>query len=214
MTCPPWEYATHPQADEILKLRCGETLLLLANDPDAIVPFVKDTRAKHRRIFSPLTPAGHRYYAGHYRGENYKCLKNYEVTINGDSRVGHPAVGIEFSMQMFNEKTDNVVRAATEYAESTDVVNPHRFLATIQLIAALMVYFLEIHPYANGNGHMGRFILFCLLYKFNIRLRSFPVHPRPNEPFVECIKMYRDGNENPLIRYILGCGLLDPSVQV
>jgi hypothetical protein len=32
----------------------------------------------------------------------------------------------------------------------------NRFQRTVEVSAALLVYFMEIHPYGDGNGHMGR----------------------------------------------------------
>jgi len=75
---------------------------------------------------------------------------------------------------------------------------------TIRLTAALFVYFLEIHPFANGNGHMARFLLISVMAKFNIYPSKFSIHPRPPDPaYTACIKAYRAGNRALLERFVL-----------
>ncbi|MGO7815608.1 Fic family protein, partial [Rhizobium ruizarguesonis] len=70
----------------------------------------------------------------------------------------------------------------------------------IELAAALFVYFLEVHPYANGNGHMGRFLLQSLLGRYGLYFNSnFNMHPRPKDPaYTSAISQYRNGPLLPL----------------
>ena len=78
-----------------------------------------------------------------------------------------------------------------------------RLQRTVEVAAALLVYFMEIHPYADGNGHMGRFLLLGILARYNLFPAKFPLHPRPAPPYVDLIPVYRQGNKMPLILYIL-----------
>ena len=94
--CPSWEYdsdptrrATHiqPRAQKILE----ETPALVNSTPG---PIPKDTRPVHLELFEGLTPESCPYYAGHYRGEPYPCLRHYSVVIPSDPRVGFPSAEV------------------------------------------------------------------------------------------------------------------------
>ncbi|MFC5351466.1 MULTISPECIES: Fic family protein [Azospirillum] len=77
---------------------------------------------------------------------------------------------------------------------------------SVRTVAALFVYFLEVHPYANGNGHMARFILIALLRRYGLFLSRWPIHPRPADPpYSKCIALYRDGHPIHLEKFILNC---------
>jgi hypothetical protein len=79
----------------------------------------------------------------------------------------------------------------------------NRLQRTVEVAAALLVDFMEIHPYADGNGHMGRFLLLNIFARYSLYPANFPLHPRPALPYVNLIPIYRQGNPNPLLLYIL-----------
>jgi fido (protein-threonine AMPylation protein) len=131
----------------------------------------------HRNLFDGLTPLGFDYYAGHYRGEDFLCLRECEVRIRNDPRVGHPAAVVPDQMRLMAAEVVNVAEHRDIlYAVNSRVVGEAEKLAClIEVAAALFVYFLEIHPYANGNGHVGRFLLITLLCRYGI----FPARATP-----------------------------------
>lgn len=64
--------------------------------------------------------------------------------------------------------------------------------------------FQRIHPYANGNGHVARFLIWSVLGKYNFWPRRFTIEPRPNEPrFIELIVRHRNGDREPLVEFVL-----------
>src|SRR5687767_10875001 len=96
--CPEWDYAPHPQRAAILPNRIAETITALANGTLNTAAVTADTRPIHDYFFGELTPPDHRYFAGHYRGEEFRCLKFYEVMIQGDPSVGAPAARVRGRM--------------------------------------------------------------------------------------------------------------------
>jgi hypothetical protein len=93
------------------------------------------------------------------------------------------------------------------YSAPNALISPSAKLASmVQVAVGFFVYWLEIHPYANGNGHLARLVLITLLALFGVYLSRWPLHPRPADPpYSELISRYRKGDQNALIRFVLSC---------
>ena len=48
-----------------------------------------------------------------------------------------------------------------------------------RVIAEAFVPFLQVHPYANGNGHIARFITVALMQRAGFQSNDWTIHPRP-----------------------------------
>ena len=81
----------------------------------------------------------------------------------------------------------------------------------IQFGCQIFQVFLRIHPYANGNGHMARYILWIVLARYGFKFQNFPVEPSPwpPDPYVAAIKAHRDGHPEVLEKFVLD--RLDPN---
>lgn len=207
--CPFWEYDKIPGHDQLLYERTKSTLEIIARlAPAELLLRVKDTRSVHGSYFRDLTPPATPYYAGNYRGADYLCLRSYEVQIKGDNRVGHPASMVAQRMLTLASDIEEALRAC-EIARvvPNSILSPLDKLAkTVDAATAIFVYFLEIHPYANGNGHAARFILTAILARYGIVMRRWRMHPRPSDPpYTDAIRLYRSGYREPLVRFVLGC---------
>jgi fido (protein-threonine AMPylation protein) len=207
--CPEWEYDQVPGHERVLLSRSLGVLIRLRNgDPKRALTAARDTRTLHRNFFNGLTPLGFDYYAGHYRGEDFLCLKGYEVHVQNDPRVGHPAAVVLDQMRLMTLEVGNVAaHCDILHAVNSRVVSEAEKLARlVEVVAALFVYFLEIHPYANGNGHMARFLVITLLCRYGIYPVRWPLHPRPMDPpYSNLIRLYRSGQRKLLESYILSC---------
>jgi fido (protein-threonine AMPylation protein) len=207
--CPEWEYEKFPQYDRILKERSQAILSWIRLTAPAVrMLWAKDTRPIHNQLFDALTPGGFEHYAGHYRGEAYPCLGDYEVKIAGDPAVGHPAANVPYSMERFSFDIDRFIAEADYLSTINDQVfsRSNKLLRMAELSVSLFVYFLEIHPYANGNGHLARFLLLSSLAKYGIIVSRWPLHPRPADPpYSTLISRYRQGDKLPLVRFVLSC---------
>lgn len=97
--CPQWEYSNHPQKDQELPYQAKQILLDLAQGRLDTLESSVDSRQIHHRLFHKLIPPGYNYYAGHYRGENFRCLHYYSVQIRSDPRVGCPPAQVDAAMR-------------------------------------------------------------------------------------------------------------------
>lgn len=160
-----------------------------------------DSRDVHERVFRELTPPGYEYFAGHYRGEPYRCLKSYAVMIPADPRVGAPPQAVGWLMRELRTEIEAAVRALDA---SVLLLLEQRLRYVVALTCRVFEMFLRVHPYANGNGHAGRFIVWSLLGRFGHWPRSWPVEPRPADPpYTDLIEKYRNGDKLPLETFIL-----------
>jgi hypothetical protein len=205
-TCPAWQYTDTHGWNAILTDRAKAAVMgLRSDDHHATLPSIRDTRPIHGHYFSGLTPVGFDHYAGHYRGEKLACLEIYEVMVHGDDRVGHAAVTVPMEIADFAGRISEVVsQLDLLWSLSSAIIGKAvKLQRTVQLAAALLVDFLEIHPYADGNGHMGRFLLLGIFARYGLYPARFPLHPRPDRPYADLIPLYRNGDKRQLELYIM-----------
>jgi len=201
LDCPEWEYAKEPDWQGVLSQRVPEVLTDLATQKLDTLSVALDTRGVHRRVFQELTPSGYGYYAGHYRGERFRCLRFYPVGIRGDPRVGARPESVAFLLRELSAVMRSGLMALDENVLLT---REQRLRYLIALTCRAFVEFLTVHPYANGNGHAGRFIVWSMLGRYGHWPRHWPVHPRPADPpYSQLIRRCRDGDTLPLESYLL-----------
>lgn len=206
--CPPFEYTSHQDYPHSLR---ESTRILLADLRASLIDTAQaaaDSRPVHGRLFSNLVPPAHGYYAGHYRGEPFRCLLEYEVGILDDPRVGSPPWAVLSLMRELSKTIgDGLAALDREHQRPQDQISrEEKLYSTVALACNVFEHFLRIHPFANGNGHTARFVIWAILGRFGYWPVRWPVEPRPpNPPYVDLIRAYRNGNRVPLERHILGC---------
>ena len=205
--CPQWDYEEVPNYTTSLKNQIQKTLVQLRSGKLETSVHVQDTRSIHEYFFDKLTPARYPYFAGHYRGENFRCLQFYRVRVKSDPRVGTlpHAVG---SMMVQLEKEIREGFAALDLANkqpNAKLPVAKKILYATMFACRVLVAFLEIHPYANGNGHLGRFAIWGILGRYGYWPEQWPIDPRPDPPYLQAIIEHRNGNPAPLEQYVLRC---------
>lgn len=211
--CPAWEYADHPKRKIILQERTEDIVVQLYQQQLDFVEYAADSRPIHRYLFSLLVPREHLYYAGHYRGEDFACLKNYYAGVEGDSGVGFPPYRVEERMEKIAQWIRQGMRVldTTHQGPDTQISPEDKLLNAVAFSCAIFVEVLRVHPYANGNGHVARFILWSILGKYGYWPKHFPIEPRPNHPsYTWAINEYLKGNMQPLEDYVLRCIVGEP----
>src|SRR5437868_4159369 len=83
--CPIFEYKNHPAYPGRLRHRTDGLLRDLRERRIDTKSTAVDTRPVHLHLFEGMTPNGYKYFAGHYRGEDYRCLRNHPVYIGHDA---------------------------------------------------------------------------------------------------------------------------------
>lgn len=166
----------------------------------------RDTRPIHSLLFQDLAPAGHPYYAGTYRGSHQKCLRNYNVGVPGDGMVGTPAPKV---LEEISRLGSAIVRAANqveaEIASPDKAMDPaEQLVAVVRVACDAFVKFLTIHPFADGNGHTARSLLWIILRRFGYVPDKWTIEPRP--PILgygDAIALHRRGDAAMLEQFVL-----------
>jgi hypothetical protein len=205
LDCPEFEYEHVNGHRAVLADRVAQLLVRLRRGQVDTRSSARDTRPAHAGVFATLTPTNVPQYAGHYRGENLPCLKDYTVGVQGDPRVGFPPDRVLASMQGFSADVGAALNAL-DAAKDMRAPEAQKLNCIVVVACRLLERFLAIHPYANGNGHMGRFIVWLVLGRYDYWPYEWPVEPRPPDPpYTEYIVRARNGERHLLEQFVLGC---------
>ncbi|WP_264320242.1 Fic family protein [Zarconia navalis] len=206
--CPEWEYIDFPNREIILKRKTIDLLVQLRRQELDSAASAIDSRPVHRYLFCDLTPTECEYFAGNYRGSDFHCLRHYPIYVKGDARVGaRPEIVGERMKQLSQTIQFGLEVLDTTYPRSdTQHGKVKHLLDTIAIACQVFEETLRIHPYANGNGHAARFVVWAILGRYGYWPKRFPISPRPEDlAYVESLVKYRNGNPLPLQEYILEC---------
>lgn len=203
--CPAYDYEDHPDAKKEVPERCETLLLELRTDTDRFSQSTfDDCRGCHGRMFAGLTPEGYDYFAGNWRGSRHRCLRDYGVGVKSDALVGIDPRQVANAMAHLSA---SLKRSKVGFS----LLQSSQFSATVRLklAANLAAYtleaFLRVHPFANGNGHVGRLLVLCVLGVGGFWPASWPVDRHPPGNYGSYLYHARRGGHDELVKYILRC---------
>jgi hypothetical protein len=161
------------------------------------------TLSAHKYIFRQFTPVGFPYFAGRYRGDNYDILRDCRVGILSDPKVGEVPKSVRAKMDLFDKQFIKTIEVFDGHFKSGKIDKAILLVKLAEAVGTLLVRFLTIHPYVNGNGHIGRVLVLAMLGRLNIRPANWTIDDRP--PYSEAIFEHRRGNVRPLTAVLLKC---------
>lgn len=200
-SCGNWEYTQHSAYVQLLAPRC-ETLREEAYHNISFVDDgLVDTRPIHARLFDGLTLDNQDYLAGNYRGAiGLECLEERPAWIDGHE--GTKAWNVEAEMSAYHDELLAALDDLIALRPLAATMNDAPWLAlTSSIFANFLERLFTIHPYANGNGHMGRLVVLLGFIKIQCYPRHWSIDERPR--YDDQIAMHRAKNKDPLRKFIL-----------
>jgi hypothetical protein len=197
--CNAWEYSTHSRYQTVAD-RCAQFLHALRADPASKQVLLADTRPAHSDFFSDVVPSACPYLAGNYRGSDFECLRHYEVQFGGNK--GIPALGVLLAIGQFHDELAAAIATLDAVIATGELTPGQQMLRVVQVMAFALQRFFSIHPYANGNGHIGRLLVWVGLARFNMIPKKWWLHTSPPS-YGDLIQQHRKGKTRPLEEYLL-----------
>lgn len=161
-------------ADRILGPRCREALIGLGASNDAeSLQALADPRNIHKALYHDLTPETSPEMAGNYRGSEYPSLKDKIVLFSFNETEGTTKIARPWEVGRLMHLYADMLRVH-------GMRKPPNVEAKLATVAPLMVFFGYIHPFADGNGHIQRITVQCLIEKAGFAMSpTWSVHPCP-----------------------------------
>ena len=202
--CGNWEYESHPDRGA-LTAECNAIESELLSDHNAVQKSgAFDTRPAHKRMFRHVAPKTCRCLAGSYRGTRFckAAFKYPQVGVGGDDKVGSRADEVPAHMGQFSSDWASIESKLTEWRESTPPpADADVLIELAEGLAKLIEQFFRIHPYANGNGHTGRYLTLLIMVRMGFPPADWSIDERP--PYCDAIYKYRRGQPDELQDFIL-----------
>ena len=210
--CPIFDYKRHENHKKLLRVRAGAVLNEILTRMMAYDDLAGDCREVHKHLFEGLTPRACDYFAGHFRGEAYRCLQHYPVRMGG-GKHGTLPLAVAYDMKRLREHSRLMLSVLdAEHAGAKSEAEKKK--RTVEVISRLVFLFWRIHPYADGNGHLGRVRIAALAWRYGYRVHSLEIHPRPESPtFEEAVHAYDQGRHEPFHLYLESCLTRKPAAR-
>lgn len=192
--CASWDYKRHPGLSTVARV-CGEFEQKIRNSPDSQLHALTDTSYFHRAMFRDAVPTACDYLAGNYRGSDYACLKHRNVAMG--RRRGAPCEQVASRMASFHTDVRAVLAALDSLHRRLGLHAEFRE-ALIRYVALVVSQFQDIHPYADGNGHVARLLVWVIMGHFFMVPRSWWLHENPGTDWDERVALHQRGHTAPL----------------
>lgn len=205
-----WDYEQHPNAASVLE-NANKVQSAIEQCAEENRALLKETRPYHDRIFSETVYEGFEAFSGCYRGANYYYLREYPVSVGGYNFQGeyvtiHTGTAphlVEREMKEFHDLLVMAVKKIDELYNSDRSKIGIKLVLLARLLSKVVVDFLSIHPYANGNGHISRLLAWGVFLYFGFRGNNWQVAERPLQPFDSAISEYQKGNPQPMQAFFM-----------
>ncbi len=130
---------------------------------------------------------------GYFRGE--RGLKGLEVSIGGNP--GTPSAEVPHDVRAFERTLKRVLAKLDGLISTGSELDTDQLAAVLEVCAWTHARWIQIHPFANGNGRTARLLANSIAMRYGlppfVRLR-----PRPNHGYEAAGQAAMSGNWRPM----------------
>jgi Fic/DOC family protein len=183
--CPQWEYGHSPRAGELAGRIAAELSAIRLRPRDMSAEYVTDPRPLHARLFQGLTLPGQPYLSGNYRGHpRYECLRRCVARVRvqgGGFDETFPPVLVHAMMRRCSSEILAEMAVLDSVNASNAISAEEKLAQIIEAAAYILGGFNVVHPFANGNGHVSRLLVFAFLSRYGYEPKSWLMHSPKNQ---------------------------------
>jgi Fic family protein len=125
---------------------------------------------------------------------------------------GTPAAEVSAVMARFENtiQTSLAILDGVHEEPDSNVSAEDKIRFAVRVACELFIELQGIHPYLDGNGHMGRFLIWVILGRYGYWPIRWRIEPRPvTQPdYISLIQDYKAGRPDSLQNFIYSC--IDP----
>lgn len=154
----------------------------------------------HRTLFEGLSIVPDPCYLGGYRGSAHPWLADYEVVVGMHDGVPAKSVGHQLGMLFLTlgaRMTDLARAIAPDHRKSAAEIE-----RVAELAAWLHGEWVRIHPFANGNGRMGRLLANYVLARFQLA-PALRLKPRPGPSYEAAARASMRGDHSRMTLWVV-----------
>lgn len=154
----------------------------------------------HRTLFEGLSIVPDPCYLGGYRGSAHPWLTDYEVVVGMNDGVPAKAVGHQLGMLFLTlgARMADLARAiAPDHRKSAAEIE-----RVAELAAWLHGEWVRIHPFANGNGRVGRLLANYVLARFRLA-PVLRLKPRPGLSYEAAARASMRGDHSRMAQWVV-----------
>ncbi len=169
-------YDAHDRrVNDQLSLRVESKLVDLRARDEIDIGSLKDTRPIHRFFFERIVLPQFFHYVGNYRGS--APLANKRIQFGKPPIEGSAPENVADDI----DKLKMIINSGIRMIKSSGVSDRTAVRLNYATLAAKVVsFFIRIHPYMDGNGHISRYLAIAILVPLGFTPNEWVIHPRPD----------------------------------
>lgn len=159
-----------------------------------------DVAQWHHQLFAGLSHVPNPCYLGGYRGGAHPWLLNYEVEVDGLQATPASRVTEELAdlLAEYDQRSRQLASLVIPTQDKDDVA----LRKVVELAAWVHGKWLQIHPFANGNGRTARLLANHVLARFRVR-PVVRLRPRPDPPYTAIATSSMREDYTPAVEWML-----------